>query len=139
MKKLITVILILAMLLPVAAMADLPDISALTEAELIELNHQIQLMLFSQKLVDGVTVPAGEYIVGEDIPEGVYRVEVVYKSAGGTLFIFDKADDSMYSDQSYLGEFWGVEEIGKLTLKAGNKVKISTNALKFFPYVGLFN
>ena len=139
MKRLITIILILAMLLPVAAMADLPDISALTEAELIELNHQIQLILFSQKLVDGVTVPAGEYIVGEDIPEGVYRVEVVYKSAGGTLFIFDKADDSMYSDQSYLGEFWGVEEIGKLTLKAGNKIKISTNALKFFPYVGLFN
>ena len=139
MKKLITIILILALFLPAAALADLPDISALTEAELIELNHQIQLMLFSQKLVDGVTVPAGEYIVGEDVPEGVYRVEVVYKSAGGTLFIFDKADDSMYSDQSYLGEFWGVEEIGKLTLKAGNKIKISTNALKFFPYVGLFN
>ena len=114
MKKLITIILILALFLPAAALADLPDISALTEAELIELNHQIQLMLFSQKLVDGVTVPAGEYIVGEDVPEGVYRVEVVYKSAGGTLFIFDKADDSMYSDQSYLGEFWGVEEIGKL-------------------------
>ena len=43
MKKLLALILVVAML-PVFALADLPDISDLSESELLELSRQIQLL-----------------------------------------------------------------------------------------------
>ena len=139
MKKLITLILILALALPALAMADIPDISGLTEAELIELNHQIQLRLFSDKLVNGVDVPAGTYVVGEDIPEGVYRLEVLFPNSGGYLTVYENKESSLSIKSSFLGEYWAVVEIGKIELESGNVVDISGNSLRFFPYSGLFN
>ncbi|MBO7662793.1 MAG: hypothetical protein J6U01_05440 [Clostridia bacterium] len=138
MKKLFAVVLILAVLLPFSALADLPDISNLSTDELLELNHQIQSRLFSQKLVDGVDVPAGDYIVGEDIPAGVYRLVVVFPKSGGTLRVYPSKDEH-YTLDSFLGEFWGVTELGKVALEDGNIVHITGNTLRFFPYTGLFN
>ena len=40
---------------------------------------------------------------------------------------------------SFIGEYWGVVEIGKLELNEGNVVDISGNTLRFFMYSGLFN
>ena len=139
MKKLITVILILALIIPAAALADLPDISGLSNEELIELNHRIQLMLFTEKMVEGVEVPAGEYIVGEDMPAGVYRMEVVFPNAGGHMTVYDTDKSRTTIDQSYLGEFWGVLEIGKIKLEEGNVLRINGNSLRIFAYAGLFN
>ena len=138
MKKIISLILAIIMMSSFA-FAEIPDISGLTTEELLELNHQIQLRLFSEKLNDGVDVLAGQYTVGTDIPAGSYRLIVVYPGSGGMLYVYDSADSSMYSDSSFLGEYWGVVEIGKITLEDGNIVDISNNALRFFPYVGLFN
>lgn len=139
MRKLITLLLIAAMLLPAAALADLPDISGLTEDELIELNHQIQLRLFSEKLIDGVDVPAGDYVVGEDIPAGTYRMKVGFPSSGGYLTIYESQERKISVVESFMGEYWGVTEIGKIELKDGNMIHLSGNTLRFFPYTGLFN
>lgn len=139
MKKLLSLILALALLLPAAALADLPDISGLTDDELLELNHQIQLRLFSEQLVNGVEVPAGEYTVGSDLPAGVYRMEVVTPSAGGYLYVFASAERQTPVNQSFLGEYWGVMEIGKIELTDGNVLRISGNSLRIFPYTGLFH
>ena len=126
MKKLITIILILALAVPAAALADLPDISGLSEEELIELSHQIQMILFNEKLINGVDVPAGEYTVGTDLPAGTYRMVIV-------------EEQKMAIDESFLGEYWGVTEIGKITLSDGNILRISGNTLRLFAYTGLFN
>ena len=132
-------IMIVCVLFPFAAFASLPDISSLSSDELIELCHQIQLRLFSENLVNGVEVPAGDYIVGEDIPSGTYRLEVVYPSAGGYLHVYKSAESNVSIKDTFLGEFWGVVTIGKIQLEDGNMISISTNALRFFPYTGLFN
>ena len=139
MKKLITLLLILALAMPVTALADIPDISGLTEAELIELNRQIQLCLFSEKLVNGVDVPAGEYTVGIDLPAGTYRMEVVFPGSGGHMTVFKSEEEKKAIDESFLGEFWGVVLIGKIKLDDGNIFRISGNTLRLFPYTGLFN
>ena len=139
MKKLITILLILSLALPALALADLPDISCLSVDELLELNHQIQLRLFSEKLIEGVDVPEGQYIVGEDIPSGTYRLEIVFQRSGGYLTIYDSKDNMKKIKGSFIGEYWGVVEIGKLELNEGNVVDISGNTLRFFMYSGLFN
>ena len=137
MKKLITIILILALLLPAAALADLPDISVLTMDELIELNRQIQLKLFSEKLIDGITVPSGVYTVGVDIPEGTYKI--VYHMPFDTAFcsfFLREAEGGVYATQ--LG-FGSSTEIGKIYLKNNAYVSIDGGSVVFYPYVGLFN
>jgi len=139
MKKLIAFILILTLAVPAAALADLPDISGLSEEELIELNHQIQMRLFNEKLINGVDVPAGEYTVGTDLPEGTYRMVIVFPSAGGHMSVFKSEEQKSAIDESFLGEYWGVTEIGKITLVDGNILRISGNTLRLFAYTGLFN
>ena len=75
MKKLITVILLLALLLPAAALAELPDISGLSYDELVQLKDQINLAIWNSQEWQEVTVPQGEWIVGEDIPVGQWIVK----------------------------------------------------------------
>lgn len=60
MKKLITVVLIIAMLLPVAAMADLPDVTALSDQELKDLVSAASAELMARNASD---------------PEGTLRYE----------------------------------------------------------------
>ena len=137
MKKLITLLLILAML-PVIALADLPDISGLSTDDLIELNHQIQLRLFSEQLVSGVKVPPGSYVIGEDIPAGTYRVDfpVVSDLLMG-LFMAYTEDYSDYVTY-YIGEN-NTTAIGKVELKEGMTLEISDTTAIFYAYTGLFN
>lgn len=136
MKKLITMILILALAVPALALADLPDISALTVEELIELNHQIQNRLFSEQLVNGVKVPPGVYIIGEDIPAGTYRVEIT----GGTGFydLRQEADGHLITT-GLTGKSYDVTEIGKMVLEDGNELKLYNSTFVLYPYTGLFN
>ena len=137
MKKILSLILILALAVPALAMADLPDISGLSKAELLELNRQIQLKLFAENLLEGVTVPSGVYTVGVDIPEGSYKI--VYHMPFETAFCsFSLLEEKggMYS--TFLG-FGGSTEIGKIYLQNNAIVTIDGGDLVFFPYAGLFN
>ena len=135
MKKLITVILILALLLPAAALADLPDISGLSPDELLELNHKIQMALFSEKLVDGITVEQGKYIVGEDIPAGTYRIEIT--GIGGFYDLYDKQDGKKIS-AGLTGSTYHIDGIGKLILEEGNYLCFTNSTFIFYPYTGVF-
>ena len=76
-----------------------------------------------------VVVPMGEYIVGEDIPAGVYTVTTgdsysnlqVY-SNGKRIYVYDSLT---------------TETIGKLTLTTGQIVKVQYDSMTFAPYKGL--
>ena len=135
MKKLITLLLIAALLLPAAALADLPDISGLSHDELIQLNHQIQLRLFSEQLVNGVKVPPGTYTIGEDIPAGSYRVEV--EGENGMYAVYDANGEP--TDSSLCGSFHDVLEFGKLILTEGTTFEIKYTTFVLYPYSGLFH
>lgn len=75
MKKLIAVILILAMV-PVIAIGDLPDISGLSYDELVQLKNQINLAMWNSQEWQEVTVPQGVWTVGEDIPVGHWSISL---------------------------------------------------------------
>ena len=135
MKKLITMLLIMAMILPACALADLPDISGLSSDELLELNHQIQNALFSDRITEGVKVPPGTYIIGEDIPAGTYRIEIT----GGTGYYdirFSPGGNLIHTGLT--GKSYGVLEIGKIIFEEGNELYICNSTFVLFPYVGLF-
>lgn len=113
------------------------DISGLSSDELIELNHQIQMKLFSEKLVDGITVPSGVYTVGADIPEGIYRV--VYHMPYDTAFCSFYLQEAEGGTYSTLLGYGSSTEIGKIFLKNNAYVSIDGGDVVFFPYAGLFH
>lgn len=76
MKKLIVITLILALLLPAAALSDLPDISHLTYDELVQLKDRINLAMWNSEEWQEVTVPIGVWKVGEDIPLGHWSISI---------------------------------------------------------------
>ena len=76
MKKLLTIILIIA-LVPVIALSDIPDISGLTYDELVQLKDQINLAMWNSAEWQEVTVPAGVWKIGEDIPAGHWSIRIV--------------------------------------------------------------
>lgn len=76
MKKLITIILLLALIAPAGALADLPDISGLSYDELVQLKNQINLAMWNSNEWQEVTVPVGVWKVGEDIPVGHWSISL---------------------------------------------------------------
>ena len=138
MKKILAIILVVALILPAAVFADIPDISSLTNDELLTLNHEIQLRLFSEKLVNGIQIPAGKYIIGEDIPEGIYRVETADKVLSPMITIYNEGKAKIVG--SYLlGDIYGSYEVGKLDLGKDYIVEVDFSPVVFYPYTGLFN
>ena len=141
MKRLITVILILALLLPAIALAELtrpsaniPDISNLSEIELKALLHEIQYRLFSEQLVNGVTVPVGTYKVGEDIPAGTYRIET--SAENGIIVIY--SSEGKPTESHLIGNTWSVNVIGKIVLEEGQTIAIDNCNITIYAYSGLF-
>lgn len=76
MKKLITVVLAVALILPAVSMADLPDISGLSFDELVQLKEQINLAIWNSQEWQEVTVPPGIWEIGKDIPAGHWSLRL---------------------------------------------------------------
>ena len=92
MKKLITIILILSVMLPAAAVADLPDISGLTYDELVQLKDQINIAIWNSQEWQEVVVPSGVWSVGEDIPAGYWTITPI--DAITSFWYGDKINES---------------------------------------------
>lgn len=135
MKRLFCIILIMIMFIPASVLADLPDVTELSNEELIELNQLIQDQLFSRQLIDGVTVPQGTYTVGTDIPAGTYRIEIT--GIGGYYDLYE-SDGGKTLETGLTGSTYDVFAIGKFELKDGNVLKIRNSTFIFFPYTGIF-
>ena len=86
MKKLLTIILILALAVPAAAFADLPDISNLSYDELVQLKDSINLAMWNSQEWQEVTVPQGVWIVGKDIPAGTWTVKCATDSFSSVTY-----------------------------------------------------
>ena len=135
MKKLFCFVLVLC-LLPLFALADVPDISDLNDEELLLLLQNVQRRLFDDHLVEGVSVPPGTYIIGEDIPAGVYRIEIT----GGTGYYDLRVSPGGNKIHTGLtGKGYDVTEIGKIEMSEGNELFIGNSTFVFFPYTGIFH
>ena len=96
MKKLITIILILALILPAAALADIPDISDLSFDELVQLRDQLNLAIWNSQEWQEVTVPIGVWKIGEDIPAGKWTISAASDNeyVGTFIFYCDKLENA---------------------------------------------
>ena len=139
MKRFLCLLFVL-MLFPVVSFADLPDVSGLSRDELLQLSYIVQNLLFEKTLPDGILFPAGDYVVGADIPAGEYRADVV-SDVGGVITIYPTKGDCeknplSYISETYLGNMWGTL-VFRLVLENGNYVQLKYNSLKLYPYYGL--
>ena len=132
MKKLISFTLALVMiLLAASAFAEFAD---LTLEDLQAQAARIQAEI-NARMGDGFQLYPGQYIVGEDIPAGKYRVETVKSYGIVTVY---KADGRLL-----LSEFLNATDpddnavIGKVALEDGMTVEIESTQFRFVPYVGI--
>lgn len=74
MKKLLTIILILALILPAAALAEDNEFMGMSFIELMEKLGKVERALWASDEWKSVDVPAGVYKIGEDIPAGHWTI-----------------------------------------------------------------
>lgn len=134
MKKLICILLLVCM--TTFAAADAVDLSGLSFDELMKLRDQVNAEIISRPEWKEVTVPAGTWIVGEDIPAGTYSISPT--SSGGYITITNpNAKD--YFSQQIMSEGIRDEEyaVAKIVLKDGYVVEVERGSLIFAPAKGL--
>ena len=147
MKRLLCILFVL-LLLPVASMADLPDLSGLSFDELVQLREQINLVIWNSQEWQEVTVPIGLYIVGEDIPEGTWTIR-----AATDHFTVIKFGDTLepngievaYSSSYGRGEAYSPDSSRTkasdpieftFTAKKGNYIQVDYAPALFTPFTG---
>ena len=96
MKKLLTVLIVLA-LLGAAALAEQIDLSGMSYEDLLALRQQVDAAIWASDGWQEVEVPAGVYTIGEDIPAGRWSVSPTGVVAAITLY----PDKSDYTGQTY--------------------------------------
>ena len=78
--------------------------------------------------VKTVTVPVGEYVVGQDIPAGVYALSA---DGEGTIWLYESESSESYSVYYDCKPDFAV---GRIELKDGMKILINHNAIDFTMY-----
>ncbi len=149
MKKLYALLLAFVMLFTISsAYAGLPDITGLSLTELDTLRKNISKEILSRSQWGEVTVKAGFYVVGEDIPAGHWTITcpkeysiVEYFSktdeTGRNADIFDGAyySANMGAPGNQLESLYSLQEID-LELKEGYYVSIMLSPVVFKPFTG---
>lgn len=126
MKKLLSVILIAVLILPAIALAEV-DLSGMSYADLLALRSQVDRELVTRKEWKEVTVPAGEWTVGEDIPEGSYSIKDV-DGKYTNVFVWGRAKEDYESGGGLLVNSnvgYNGSSIGKVQLRKGNILVVS--------------
>lgn len=93
MKRLF-VLLLAAIFLSGSAAADPVDLSGMSFDDLVALRDQLNLAIWNSQEWQEVTVPAGLWIVGQDIPAGHWSIHVAGSCDIILVSYFDKLDDA---------------------------------------------
>lgn len=73
MKRIISLLFCLLLVFSISA-AEAPDLSAMSFNELVALRDQLNLAIWNSREWQEVTVPAGVWQIGEDIPAGHWTI-----------------------------------------------------------------
>lgn len=92
MKKLFSLFLA-ALLFYSSAAADPVDLSGMSFDELVALRDQLNLAIWNSQEWREVTVPAGVWIVGQDIPAGHWSIRVAAKKDFFYVSCFDALNE----------------------------------------------
>lgn len=93
MKKLLSLLLAVLLLFAGSAAADPVDLSGMTFDQLVALRDQLNLAIWNSQEWQEVTVPAGVWIVGEDIPAGHWSIRIAGKQDLGNVSYFNIIDE----------------------------------------------
>lgn len=131
MKKLILVALAVAMLLPCIALAapQTIDLEAMSFDDLKKLSNDVFKAMMASADFKEVPVPAGSYVIGDQIPAGEYNIST--KSVMATITVTNK--ESSFPDLKIISEG---EDIGRMVLEDGMSIEFSAGVI-FKPFAGL--
>lgn len=91
MKKLFILCLSVLLLISAAA-ADPVDLSGMSYDDLVALRDQLNLAIWNSREWQEITVPAGIWTVGEDIPAGHWSIRVAGELSFTNVIYFEKLD-----------------------------------------------
>ncbi len=95
MKKWISFFLVVCLLaLPVLSLSEGIDLSGLSMADLVKLQERVTMAMWKTEEWQEVTVPAGMYQVGKEIPAGKWTITATPKASMANVEIGDKLDDT---------------------------------------------
>ncbi len=140
MKKAMVILLCFTLLFSTVSTAFAAKLSEYSYEELIKLRLRIDQEIMSRPEWKEVTVPAGRYTVGEDIPEGVYSIRLLDEKGYESFIVFGIEYEN-YEDNGGMLYCESLNErspvLGKVTLSKGNIVDIS-GPLVFAPPISPF-
>lgn len=114
--------LLVCLLLIPAALADVPKISELTDAEIVELLGKVNEELVGRGIEKSAELPAGKYTGGKDLPAGSYIIFCkTDDSHHGIVWVSAAADDlnNQYPSILYEHVSFNSEEKFRVTIKEG--------------------
>lgn len=133
MKKIVAIIVAMAMIFPVFALAEVPDISGLTKEEMIELDQALHAKLGELDDFESITLSHGEWTVGKEIPEGTYKVSSLSDTHSVSLYI----DGASHDGFVYIESAPDKAPFVLVTLVSGTIFRIAVDDLQFTPVTAL--
>ena len=142
MKKLVCLLVILAVI-SAAALAEV-DLSGMSFSELAALRDKCQMEMMKRDEWQQVTIPAGIWKVGEDIPAGhwVFTYDPSVKTmmeigfSYGDVLSGQKSIDTLKSSDFYGHTFTKSNPSFDLVLEDGFYIRISHGPVIVTPYTG---
>jgi len=118
MKKVLALVLALTLFtvpLCTAAAAG-TDLSGMTNEELTALKEQLDAEMMNRGMVKTAEIPAGDYTIGVDIPQGDYELINEKNDTGIVYYLFPTQDD--YKNGTNEQTFWplNMNDTAKITL-----------------------
>ena len=143
MKRIISAILVIVLMLCGIASAEEMTFQAFSDQLSDDTLQQLAAFLQSEtvrRLNVSFDLPAGVYIVGDDIPAGSWTITVASKVTA-EFIVYNSAEkkNAEYAFPDFdelLNASYGSDTIGKITLSPGNIVEIS-GKVHFDPFAGI--
>lgn len=107
MKRIFALILLLTMLLPSLGLTEF-DFESMTDEQLLKVNSELTAELFKREKV--AFLPVGWYVIGEQIPEGVYWL--LFNNPSGTSNISEQSVQLEEPDHTEYYIFENIEKYG---------------------------
>lgn len=132
MKKVLALVLALTLFtVPLCtAAATGTDLSGMTNEELTALKEQLDAEMMNRGMVKTAEIPAGDYIIGIDIPQGNYVLTNEKIDTGCVYYQYASQED--FDNGNDIGSNWPLmlNDSAKITLIDGQILSIPFGTLK---------
>ena len=133
--RMFSLFLVIALCVPLVCYAEI-NFSNYSLNELIALKTQITSEITARTAEKkSVLVPMGEYIIGVDIPAGIYSLTLSSDITYAMISIYS-------SEKKLIGSYALLESsnrntVGKIEFQDGQRIEIDYGPIMFVPYKGL--